>query len=82
MHKHLIEKVCPFLKIFSFFIVKEVLGEEWLTNELFRLGTSVSNKVDKISGKGLSTNDYTTEEKAKLEGRSERGHKLSAAPSE
>ena len=27
-----------------------------------------SNKVDKISGKGLSTNDYTTEEKAKLEG--------------
>lgn len=29
---------------------------------------TVNNKVDKISGKGLSTNDYTTEEKAKLEG--------------
>jgi hypothetical protein len=27
-----------------------------------------NNKVDKISGKGLSTNDYTTEEKAKLAG--------------
>lgn len=26
----------------------------------------VSNKVDKIEGKGLSTNDYTTEEKTKL----------------
>lgn len=28
----------------------------------------VSNKVDKIEGKGLSTNDYTTEEKTKLAG--------------
>lgn len=28
----------------------------------------VSNKVDKITGKGLSTNDYTTEEKNKLGG--------------
>ena len=27
-----------------------------------------NNKVDKISGKGLSTNDYTTEEKNKLQG--------------
>ncbi len=27
-----------------------------------------SNKVDKVSGKGLSTNDYTTEEKTKLSG--------------
>jgi|GEM_PF-4878372 len=27
-----------------------------------------ANKVDKISGKGLSTNDYTTADKAKLEG--------------
>ena len=26
------------------------------------------NKVDKVSGKGLSTNDYTTEEKTKLSG--------------
>ena len=30
--------------------------------------TTWNNKVDKISGKGLSTNDYTTEEKNKLQG--------------
>ena len=28
----------------------------------------VGNKVDKVSGKGLSTNDYTTSEKKKLNG--------------
>lgn len=28
--------------------------------------SSISTKVDKVSGKGLSTNDYTTEEKTKL----------------
>ena len=28
----------------------------------------VSNKVDKVTGKGLSTNDYTTAEKNKLAG--------------
>lgn len=32
------------------------------------LTTAVGNKVDKISGKGLSTNDYTTVEKNKLSG--------------
>lgn len=32
------------------------------------LTTVVGNKVDKVSGKGLSTNDYTTEEKNKLSG--------------
>ena len=30
--------------------------------------TNISNKVDKIDGKGLSTNDYSTEEKQKLAG--------------
>ena len=30
--------------------------------------TALNNKVDKVSGKGLSTNDYTTTEKSKLEG--------------
>lgn len=29
---------------------------------------NISNKVDKVSGKGLSTNDYTTTEKSKLAG--------------
>lgn len=30
--------------------------------------TTISNKVDKVDGKGLSTEDYTTEEKTKLAG--------------
>lgn len=32
------------------------------------LTAAVGNKVDKVSGKGLSTNDYTTAEKNKLSG--------------
>jgi hypothetical protein len=37
-------------------------------NNVFTLSTTVSSKVDKITGKGLSTNDYTTAEKTKLQG--------------
>lgn len=33
-----------------------------------RITSAVANKVDKVSGKGLSTNDYTTAEKNKLAG--------------
>lgn len=32
------------------------------------LNSAIGNKVDKVSGKGLSTNDYTTTEKNKLAG--------------
>ena len=32
------------------------------------LNAAIGNKVDKVEGKGLSTNDYTTEEKNKLAG--------------
>lgn len=32
------------------------------------LNTAIGNKVDKVAGKGLSTNDYTTAEKNKLAG--------------
>ena len=32
------------------------------------INTALGNKVDKVSGKGLSTNDFTTELKTKLEG--------------
>ena len=32
------------------------------------LNSAITNKVDKVDGKGLSTNDYTTEEKTKLAG--------------
>lgn len=35
----------------------------------------ISGKVDKVSGKGLSTNDYTTAEKTKLEGIAEGANK-------
>jgi hypothetical protein len=35
-------------------------------SDLATLTTTVGNKVDKVSGKGLSTNDYTTAEKNKL----------------
>ena len=34
----------------------------------FALATDLANKVDKVSGKGLSTNDYTTAEQTKLSG--------------
>ncbi|MHA7966600.1 right-handed parallel beta-helix repeat-containing protein [Paenibacillus sp. CAU 1782] len=39
-----------------------------LDNAVSGLTTSLSNKVDKASGKDLSTNDYTTAEKTKLAG--------------
>ena len=37
-----------------------------LQKNVNQLQTEIKNKVDKISGKGLSTNDYTTAEKNKL----------------
>ena len=37
--------------------------------------TGLNNKVDKVSGKGLSTNDYTTTEKNKLAGIAEGANK-------
>lgn len=33
-----------------------------------QIASAISNKVDKVEGKGLSTNDYTTTEKNKLSG--------------
>jgi hypothetical protein len=35
-------------------------------NKIYGLTDSLNNKVDKIEGKGLSSNDYSTEEKEKL----------------
>ena len=37
-----------------------------LAEVLSRLKTNIDKKVDKVSGKSLSTNDYTTTEKNKL----------------
>lgn len=42
------------------------IGDE--SGDIAELMTLISNKVDKVSGKGLSTNDYTTTEKQKLAG--------------
>ena len=42
------------------------IGDE--SGDIAELMTLISNKVDKVSGKGLSTNDYTTAEKQKLSG--------------
>ena len=39
-----------------------------VSEDLNDLNYRVNNKVDKVSGKGLSTEDYTTAEKAKLAG--------------
>ena len=33
-----------------------------------QINNAIANKVDKVTGKGLSTNDYTTDEKNKLSG--------------
>ena len=40
-------------------------GATWLIS---KIKTALSGKVDKVDGKGLSTNDYTTAEKNKLAG--------------
>ncbi len=39
-----------------------------ITSALISAWNTVANKVDKVAGKGLSTHDYTTEEKDKLNG--------------
>lgn len=41
------------------------LTSTWSSN---KLSSDLDNKVDKVSGKGLSTNDFTSEEKTKLAG--------------
>lgn len=43
------------------FNIQTMLNENW-----DKIDTSVANKVDKVPGKGLSTNDYTDEDKQKV----------------
>lgn len=45
---------------------KKFLGENGLLYVWQKIKTLMGTKVDKIDGKGLSTNDYTTDEKTKL----------------
>ena len=40
----------------------------------YLVASDIANKVDKVSGKGLSTNDYTTAEKTKLAGIAEKAN--------
>lgn len=50
--------------------MKKVLGQNglnFIANKYKELRTALSNKVDKISGKGLSTNDYDSTAKAKVD---------------
>lgn len=52
------------------------LDSNGLTKLWELINTIVNKKVDKVSGKGLSTNDYTTIEKNKLAGISEGANKI------
>ena len=49
-------------------IMAKFLDTAGLTYLWGKIKTALSGKVDKVSGKGLSTNDYTTAEKNKLTG--------------
>lgn len=55
------------------FLTKDGLSHVWLT-----LKSKLNAKVDKVDGKQLSTNDYTTAEKNKLVGLSNYSHPTSA----
>lgn len=56
--------------------IKKYDGSKWISingdakqnEEIQQIKNSLNNKVDKVSGKQLSTNDYTTAEKQKLAG--------------
>lgn len=53
--------------------IKYFNGSSWVkvsdeSGDLTAIKNSLNNKVDKVSGKQLSTNDYTTTEKQKLAG--------------
>lgn len=43
-------------------------SKDYIEEKASELQTQVNKKVDKVDGKGLSTNDYTTVEKTKLSG--------------
>lgn len=48
--------------------LKQKADAEAVNLALGQVNTALDNKVDKVSGKGLSTNDFTTAEKQKLAG--------------
>lgn len=50
------------------FTIAGINMKDDITKEELVSALGINNKVDKVSGKGLSANDYTTEEKNKLAG--------------
>ncbi len=48
--------------------VDSLAGEGWINETVKGNAVAIANKVEKITGKGLSTNDFTTIEKDKLAG--------------
>ena len=86
IHKHEVEanwKLSNLIPMKGELVVYDV--DENYSYERFKIGDGVrnvsslpfadANKVDKVSGKGLSTNDYTTTEKNKLAGIAEGANK-------
>lgn len=49
------------------YMAKNFASEEYVDHVLEEVDTELDTKVDKVAGKGLSTNDYTNEEKALVE---------------
>lgn len=47
--------------------IKKFLDQSGLTYLLKKINIKINNKVDKINGKNLSTNDFTTEYKNKID---------------
>lgn len=45
----------------------------WVSNNVSVLNTKIENKIDKVEGKGLSTNDFTNDYKNKLDNFNESG---------
>ena len=80
---------------FSDYYTKEEVNDintditDAINNEISRateaeqeLKAAIDSKVDKIEGKGLSTNDYTTEDKNKLDNLSDRVSQIQPATNE
>lgn len=59
---------CGVIKFFNGSEWENISGDSEQNLEIQQIKNQLNNKVDKVSGKQLSTNDYTTAEKQKLSG--------------
>ena len=57
---------CGVIKYFNGSEWESISGDSEQNSEIQQIKNQLNNKVDKVSGKQLSTNDYTTSEKQKL----------------